>query len=130
KAGKYQLELTKGKEGLKLSTSEFTLERGGKQIVKVTREAPAPAGKEPFAVLSEGKAERRFATLPEALAAAAGGDAIEVRGDGPFALPPLDLGDKGLTLRAGKGCRPVLALAREGIEADRPLLTTRAALVL
>jgi formylglycine-generating enzyme required for sulfatase activity/tRNA A-37 threonylcarbamoyl transferase component Bud32 len=43
KAGKYQLELTKGKEGLKLSTSEFTLERGGKQIVKVTRGAAAPA---------------------------------------------------------------------------------------
>jgi len=36
KAGTYQLELSEGKEALKLSTKEFTLTRGGKQIVRVT----------------------------------------------------------------------------------------------
>src|SRR5262249_749103 len=51
------------------------------------------AAVKPFAVLSGGKPERLFATLPEALSAAAGGDAIEIRGDGPFAVPPVELGD-------------------------------------
>jgi tRNA A-37 threonylcarbamoyl transferase component Bud32 len=129
KAGKYQLELTRGKDGLKLSTSEFTLERGGKQIVKVTREAATPA-REPFVVLSEGQAERKFSTLTDAFAAAQNGNVIEIRGDGPFVLRPLDLGDKPLTLRAGKGHRPLLALDREGAKANQPLLTTGAALVL
>src|SRR5262249_5886485 len=78
----------------------------------------------------ETQVERKVATLADAVAAASGGDAVEIRGDGPFVLPPVDLGDKPLTLRAGRGCRPVLALAPEGIEADRPMLTTRAALVL
>jgi hypothetical protein len=40
KAGTYQLELAAGREGLRLSTNRFTLERGGRQIVKVWREAP------------------------------------------------------------------------------------------
>ncbi|MBV9123883.1 MAG: WD40 repeat domain-containing protein, partial [Planctomycetes bacterium] len=39
-AGTYQLELTQGKEGLMLSTNQFTLERGGQQIVKVWLESP------------------------------------------------------------------------------------------
>src|SRR5262249_29072462 len=84
----------------------------------------------PFVVLSDGKPARAFATLADAVTAAASGDAIEVRGDGPFVLPPLDLGDKPLTLRAGSDRRPVFALAPEGVEAHRPILTTRAALVL
>jgi WD40 repeat protein len=35
KAGKYQLELSQGNGNLELSTHEFTLTRGGKEIVKV-----------------------------------------------------------------------------------------------
>ncbi len=35
KAGEYQLELAEGRNGLKLSTSEFRLSRAGKQIVRV-----------------------------------------------------------------------------------------------
>jgi serine/threonine protein kinase len=112
KAGKYQLELTKGKEGLKLSTSEFTLERGGKQIVKVTREAAAPTAKEPFVVLSEGKAERLFATLVEAAAAASSGDIIEIRGHGPFITPHVFLEDKALTIRAAAGFHPIVQLSK------------------
>jgi WD40 repeat protein len=40
-AGTYQIELTAGKEGLKLSTNQFDLERNGRVIVKVHLEAPA-----------------------------------------------------------------------------------------
>jgi WD40 repeat protein len=51
KAGKYQVELSGGKEGLRLSTREFTLERAGKQIVKVLLpEAAPPAAKDGPAV--------------------------------------------------------------------------------
>ncbi len=35
KAGKYHIELSRGGEGLRLSTDRFTLDRGGKQIVSV-----------------------------------------------------------------------------------------------
>jgi eukaryotic-like serine/threonine-protein kinase len=38
KAGKYQIELAGTPAGVKLSTSEFTLERGGKEIVRVRLE--------------------------------------------------------------------------------------------
>jgi hypothetical protein len=36
KSGKYQVELSRGQAGLRLSAREFTLERAGKQIVKVS----------------------------------------------------------------------------------------------
>jgi WD40 repeat protein len=42
RAGAYQLELTEGKDGLRLSTREFTLERGGEAIVRVWLEPPQP----------------------------------------------------------------------------------------
>jgi hypothetical protein len=41
KAGLYHLELGDGANGLALSTDQFTLERGGKAIVKVRLEPPA-----------------------------------------------------------------------------------------
>jgi hypothetical protein len=131
KAGKYRLELTKGKPGLQLSTKEFTLERGGKQIVKVTMAPIEQVAKEPFVVLArDGRAEQKFASLADAVGAAQGGDTIEIRDNGPFVLQPIDLRDKPLTLRAGAGAWPVLSLAPEAVAADLPLLTTRAALAL
>src|SRR5205807_638831 len=85
----------------------------------------------PFVVFTEeGRAERRFAMLAEAVAAAASGDTIEIRGNGPFVVRPIDLGTKALTLRGGTRFSPVLKLAAEAVQADLPLLTTRAALVL
>src|SRR5205823_9919691 len=55
----------------------------------------------PFAVLArDGNAERQFVTLAEAVTEARGGDTIEVRGDGPFVTPSVDLGSKALTMRA------------------------------
>ena len=40
KAGLYQLELTGGSDGLTLSTDQFTLERGGKEVVRVYLGSP------------------------------------------------------------------------------------------
>jgi WD40 repeat protein len=51
KAGAYQLELAGGPEGLKLSTDQFTLSRGGRQIVAVRLEpdgAARPASAPPL----------------------------------------------------------------------------------
>lgn len=42
KAGRYELELVAGPPGLRLVTTEFTLERGGKQIVRVRLEPVEP----------------------------------------------------------------------------------------
>ncbi len=47
KAGIYQIELSEGKDGLKLSTSQFTLERGGRQIVRVSRETESTVSAQP-----------------------------------------------------------------------------------
>jgi hypothetical protein len=90
----------------------------------------AAAAVKPFAVLSDGKPERRFPTLAEAAAGAASGNVIELRGDGPFTSPPIDLGDKALTLRAGAGSSPVVQLSKNEPPPNTPLLRTRAALVL
>jgi serine/threonine protein kinase/WD40 repeat protein len=55
----------------------------------------------------KGLVKRKFDTLAGAVAAAEGGDTIEVRGGGPFVSPPVFIG-KALTIRAGKGFRPVI----------------------
>jgi serine/threonine protein kinase len=81
----------------------------------------------PFVVLSgQGGRERGFASLGEALGQVRAGDTIEVRGNGPFVVPPLRL-TRPLFLRAGEGFHPVLR--HDGrdprlslIETDRPLV--------
>jgi len=134
-AGRYELVLSKGKEGLRLSTTQFTLERGGEEIVKVWREpaarvaiAPAlPSGSpgplvtapsspsaapaspaKPFVILAlGGRTEAQFGKLAEAIGAADSGDTIEIRGNGPFIVEPIEILDP-LTIRAGAGFQPVL----------------------
>jgi formylglycine-generating enzyme required for sulfatase activity len=94
------------------------------------RTQPAAAGV-PFVVLdAASKKEHKFATLADAVAAAQGGDTIEVRGNGPFVSPPVDVKDKVLTIRAGAGFRPVIQLSKDEQPLSTPLLHTRAALVL
>jgi hypothetical protein len=51
---------------------------------------------------------REFATLTEAVAAAADGDTLTVSTVGPHRLAPTDFGAKSLTLRAAGGVRPRL----------------------
>jgi hypothetical protein len=155
KAGTYQLEVSRGKEGLRLETSQFTLKRGGEQIVRVWLEPPAPVAAatpapvapppvvspaaaatsapavRPFVVLRPGgPAVPPFATLAEAVAAARSGDAIEIRGHGPFTTAPISIDRRALTLRAGQGFQPVLQLDAKGREAHQPLLTSNGPLVL
>jgi hypothetical protein len=98
------------------------------QWLKDTGPVSAP---QPFVILAKGgRPEKAVSTLADAVAAAQSGDTIEIRGDGPFFVPPIELKSKALTLRAGTGCRPVLSLAPEAIAADLPQLTTEAALTL
>jgi WD40 repeat protein len=90
-------------------------------------QAPAAA---PFVILPRGgKAEQKFATLAEAVAAAESGDTIEVRGNGPFASPPVFIA-KPLTIWAGKGFGPVIELSPAQVQGNIPLLETSAPLVL
>jgi WD40 repeat protein len=97
------------------------------------QQARQPGGR-PFVLLPrQGKAEQVFATLAEAVGAAAAGDTVEVRGDGPFWLDASGVTiNRALTIRAGPGCRPVfkLAAARPGQGRNKHLLDIYAAVTL
>jgi WD40 repeat protein len=101
-----------------------------------------PAAPGPFVVL--GRPERGHASLAAAVAAAADGDVIEVRGNGPFVTGPVVIHDKALTIRAGAGYWPLIAvdlrrtarppwsailsnasLTLEGLELHRTLVANR-----
>jgi hypothetical protein len=69
----------------------------------------------PFVVVRQQGERRGFDTLADALADRGPGTAVEVHGDGPFAVPPLRIGGSGLVLKAAPGCRPVfVAQVEEG----------------
>jgi hypothetical protein len=72
----------------------------------------------------------KYDTLPEALQGASDGDIIEICGHGPFITPPVDLGNRALTLRAAPGFHPIIQLDREGTSSGAPLLRTKGSLVL
>jgi hypothetical protein len=67
----------------------------------------------PFVLLArEGRPEQTFDSLPAAVAVAASGDTIELRGDGPFFIDPAGVRiTTALTIRASAGCRPRLQMA-------------------
>jgi serine/threonine protein kinase len=78
---------------------------------KVAGSTPPADSPCPFVVLSRNEApDCGFATLAEAVAGANHSDTIEIRGNGPFATPPIFLNNKALTIRAGSGYCPVLLL--------------------
>jgi hypothetical protein len=91
--------------------------------------APAPPAERGAFVLLAAGVERRFDTLADAVRGSADGDTVEVRGNGPFVSPPVDLGDRALTIRAGAGFRPILRLV-PGVAPDDYLLKTEGPLVL
>jgi WD40 repeat protein len=95
----------------------------------VDRPQPFPAVP-PFVILGRGKANRAFATLAEAVAAAQSGDSIEVRGNGPFVIQPIAIQKKSLTVRAAEGVRPVLKLDPAGAQPLVPMIGTDAPLVV
>jgi WD40 repeat protein/serine/threonine protein kinase len=85
----------------------------------------------PFVIVAkDSKADRTFAALQDALAAAQSGATIEIRGDGPFAIRPLRPGPKALTIRAGRGFRPVFKRQPGSDAQGTPLLQTEAPLIL
>ncbi len=72
-----------------------------------TEEVESPPVRVPLAFRVD-RLDREFATLTEAVAAAADGDTVTVGTVGPHRLPPTDLGARSLTLRAASGVRPRL----------------------
>lgn len=130
----YLVERVPGKVDL-LTAEEFRhlLTQNPPELLEPpVQEGKKPAAAEPFVVLARrDRPEWRFAGLAGAVAAARSGDTIEVRGDGPFVCAPLDLQDKALSIRSGKGNRPVLELdGNVRLPDSQSLFTTRASLVL
>jgi serine/threonine protein kinase len=101
-------------------------EDAGKKVVAGKDEAANP----PFVVLSdEGLTTARLPTLMAAVDTAASGSIIEIHGDGPFASPPIKLGGKALTIRAGPGFQPRIDFEPTMTE-HRTLLNSYGRLVL
>jgi tetratricopeptide (TPR) repeat protein/tRNA A-37 threonylcarbamoyl transferase component Bud32 len=94
---------------------------------------PAQTQAGPFVILPrDGRAEKKLATLAEAVLLAWDGDTIEVRGNGPFPLAPIILKGPPLRIRAGEGFRPVFHVRRPGQGEQPPLafIVTHSLLVL
>ncbi len=124
-----------------LRMSLFVHDRQRSTGFRVVRELPGVSGAKienpeppravaPFVLLTkDAQAERKFATLAEAVAAAQSGDTVEIQGNGPFVAAPLVLLEKGLTIRAGQGYHPVLLPSTETMK-WQPFFDTNAPLVL
>src|SRR5207245_11815341 len=114
RAGSYKLQAGKdGKRGT-LERELVSIAKGGRAVVKVKLEAPpgpaaAKGAKGAFVLLAGGK-EKKCDTLAEAVFAAGAGDTIEIRGNGPHTVEPIEIEGRALTLRAGPGFRPTLQL--------------------
>jgi serine/threonine protein kinase len=110
--GSYRVYAAKDGQRVPLERELVRISRGGREVVKVKIEtaSAAVAGivqKGAFVLLG-GKdvTVRKFDTLAEAVLAATDGDAIEIRGNGPFITQPLVIGNIALTIRAGSTYRP------------------------
>jgi hypothetical protein len=79
--------------------------------------AVAPkAGSGEFVILGgKGVSERKFDTLAEAVHRTSDGDTIEIRGNGPFGIDPIEF-KHALTIRAGAGFLPVLKASIEQLQ--------------
>jgi hypothetical protein len=141
--GQYQFQAKI--DGQPVKTELISITRGGRQVVRVTRERTGlyppgegaierPAVPGAFVVLrADGAEVGKFDSLAEAVVGSGAGDTIEIRGNGPFITDPTVISHS-LTIRAGDGFRPVI---RENPEdprtADGPwgrVLDARSALVL
>jgi hypothetical protein len=136
KAGNYRVRATRDGKPVKLDRDLVTISRD-RPIVRVRLEDATPAAAAPRAdpgafVLLGGKRvrPRGFDTLAEAVQSAGDGDTIEIRGDGPFVIPLVRIGKKGLTIRAGTGFRPVIKRKNDPPVEDNHVLRTQGPLVL
>ncbi|MCA9174839.1 MAG: serine/threonine protein kinase [Planctomycetales bacterium] len=85
----------------------------------------------PFVTLAEGELiEESYASLPEAIAAAPNKATIEVRGNGPFAIPPISIGRRSIAIRAASGYSPILEVLDDPDQAATPALTASGPLTL
>lgn len=76
-------------------------------VIEPGKSSQPPDLEKPFIVIrGDAGTKEGFKHLTEALATYQKGDAIEVHGNGPFAIGATEIGDKGLTLRGGAGYRP------------------------
>jgi hypothetical protein len=133
--GHYRVKATKEGKAIPLDKELVSIARGDNQVVRVRLEREphivATSETEPgaFVLLAAGE-ERRFDTMAEAVQRASDGDTIEIRGNGPFVSPVVNVGKHALTIRAGATFRPVIRAS----SADRPmnvgLLITEAPLAL
>jgi hypothetical protein len=94
-----------------------------------TVRAESPTTKAFVLAGNDGRAEVRFATLAEAVAAARSGDAIEIRRNGPIVVDPIRV-PVPLAVRAADGYRPVLQLSPEGVASNGAILDTESRLIL
>jgi hypothetical protein len=78
----------------------------------------------------QGDEVRNFDTLAEAVQGASDGDTIEVRGSGPFISEPVRTGRAALTIRAGRGFRPVIRLGPNGLQSHDHFVFANGPLVL
>jgi len=71
---------------------------------------PAPPAAGPFVILRQGEQDSAHVRLVAALNAAADGDVVEIRGDGPFPAGEMAAksGPRHIILRAAPGYRPVI----------------------
>jgi hypothetical protein len=77
------------------------------------------------------QAERKFDSLADAAVAAVSGDTIEIRGNGPFFMPKLNIqGRRALVIRAGAGFEPVLQSDGRAWDRNTYLLASDGPLVL
>jgi predicted Ser/Thr protein kinase len=83
------------------------MKEDGPKAVKQGEEPPAPRDREkPFVLIRDGKDRREFKSLEGALNELRAGDVIEVHGNGPFLIGPVQLKGMNLYLRAAPGYRP------------------------
>jgi hypothetical protein len=132
--GSYHVQANKDGMRIPLERELVSIAQGGKEVVKVKlqqrlAQPPDPiALKGAFVVLSSSGANvRSFDALTDAVLGASDGDVIEVRGNGPFPVEPIEIGNRAITLRAGSGFRPSLELVSPQAKA---LLTSHAPIVL
>jgi serine/threonine protein kinase len=110
--GSYKIRADKDGQPVPLERELVRITRGGREVVNVKVVPPASTPPETekgaFVVLSRpGIAEKKFDTLGEAVVRASDGDTIEIRGNGPFVIEPIEFKHP-LTIRAGAGFRPVM----------------------
>jgi hypothetical protein len=113
--------------------ARVTVPEGGSVEVKDIRggtvTGPQADREKPFALVRKGTEVTAFRTLAGLWEEHQAGDEIVIHGNGPFLLPPLDVSDRALVLRAGPGYHPVFhpdELVFDGTRQNQCIHLTRA----